>query len=153
MAKVPDPRDPRGIRYPLSAVLTVAVCAGMAGASSFAAITAWLHDLDEQARTRLGFGDAVPAGTTMWRLLIRLDPTLLATVLTSWLHTRTRRPGPPPRRYRRVIAVDGNSAGRSPGRRSPGSPAVRPGHHHRDRDRPGHRGHEVERDHLVRTPR
>jgi hypothetical protein len=34
LAKVPDPRDPRGIRYPLSAVLAV-----MAGASSFAAIT------------------------------------------------------------------------------------------------------------------
>jgi DDE_Tnp_1-associated len=39
LARVPDPRDPRGIRYPLSAVLAVAVCAVMAGASSFAAIT------------------------------------------------------------------------------------------------------------------
>ncbi|MFF5233618.1 transposase family protein [Dactylosporangium sp. NPDC000521] len=38
LSKVPDPRDPRGIRYPLSAVLTVAVCAVMAGASTFAAI-------------------------------------------------------------------------------------------------------------------
>ena len=109
LAKVPDPRDPRGIRYPLSAVLAVAVCAVMAGASSFAAITDWLHDLDEHARAQLGFGDAVPVGTTMWRLLIRLDPTLLATVLAGWLHTRTQRPGPPPSRYRRVIAVDGKT--------------------------------------------
>ncbi len=109
LAKVPDPRDPRGIRYPLSAVLAVAVCAVMAGASSFAAITDWLHDLDEHARARLGFGDAVPVGTTMWRLLIRLDPTLLAIVLAGWLHTRTQRPGPLPRRYRRVIAVDGTT--------------------------------------------
>ena len=76
LTKVPDPRDPRGIRYPLSAVLAVAVCAVMAGASSFAAITAGLHDLDEHARVQLGFGDAVPAGT-MWRLLIRVDPTQL----------------------------------------------------------------------------
>jgi hypothetical protein len=81
----------------------------MAGASSFAAITDWLHDLDEHARARLGFGDAVPVGTTMWRLLIRLDPTLLAIVLAGWLHTRTQRPGPLPRRYRRVIAVDGTT--------------------------------------------
>ena len=108
LAKVPDPRDPRGIRYPLSAVLTVAVCAVMAGASSFAAITDWLHDLDEHAQIRLGFSDGVPAGTTMWRLLVRLDPTLLATVLAGWLHTRTR-PAPLPRRYRRVIAVDGKT--------------------------------------------
>ena len=109
LAKVPDPRDPRGIRYPLSAVLAVAVCAVMAGASSFAAITDWLHDLDEHARSRLGFGDVVPVGTTMWRLLIRLDPALLATTLAGWLHAHTQRPGPPPRRYRRVIAVDGKT--------------------------------------------
>jgi hypothetical protein len=109
LMKVPDPRDPRGIRYPLSAVLTVAVCAVMAGASSFAAITDWLHDLDESARDRLGFGAGVPTGTTMWRLLIRLDPTLLTSVLAGWLHSRTRRPGLPPRRYRRVIAVDGKT--------------------------------------------
>ena len=109
LARIPDPRDPRGIRYPLSAVLAVAVCAVMAGASSFAAITDWLHDLDEHARARLGFDDAVPVGTTMWRLLIRLDPTLLATVLAGWLHDRTGQPGPPTRRYRRVIAVDGKT--------------------------------------------
>ncbi|WP_245673774.1 ISAs1 family transposase [Actinoplanes rectilineatus] len=110
LAGVPDPRDRRGIRYPLSAVLGVAVCAVMAGASSFAAITDWLHDLDEHARTRLGFGAVVPAGTTMWRLLIRLDPTHLSTVLAGWLHARTRRPDrTPPRRCRRVIAVDGKT--------------------------------------------
>lgn len=109
LAKIPDPRNPCGIRYPLSAVLTVAVCAVMAGASTFAAITDWLHDLDEHAQTRLGFNDRVPAGTTMWRLLIRLDPTLLAGVLASWLHTRAGQPGPLPRRYRRVIAVDGKT--------------------------------------------
>ncbi|MFI5898209.1 transposase family protein [Actinoplanes sp. NPDC051513] len=89
LSKIPDPRDPRGIRFPLSAVLAVAVCAVMAGASSFAAITDGLHDLDEHARARLGFADRVPAGTTMWRLLIRLDAGLLATVLAGWLHART----------------------------------------------------------------
>jgi hypothetical protein len=64
LSEIPDPRDPRGIRYPLSAVLAVAVCAVMAGACSFAAITDWLHDLDDHARVRLGFGDGVPAATT-----------------------------------------------------------------------------------------
>jgi hypothetical protein len=110
LTNVPDPRDPRGIRYSSSAVLAVAVCAVMAGASSFAAIADWLHDLDDQARVRLGFTDGVPAGTTMWRLLIRLDPALLATVLAGWLHTRARQSDPAgPHRYRRVIAVDGKT--------------------------------------------
>lgn len=153
LTKIPDPRDPRGIRHPLSAVLTIAVCAVMAGASSFAAITDWLHDLDEHARNQLGFGDGVPAGTTMWRLLIRLDPTLLASVLAGWLHARTQHPALPlPRRYRRVVAIDGKTlrGARLPDGRQI-SPAVRPGYHHRDRDRPSHRGHEVERNHLVRA--
>ncbi|HEX8993384.1 MAG TPA: transposase family protein, partial [Anaerolineales bacterium] len=34
LARVPDPRDPRGIRYGLAAVLGVAVCATLAGARS-----------------------------------------------------------------------------------------------------------------------
>ena len=66
---VPDPRSSRGTRYPLVALLSVAVCAVLAGATSFAAIIDWLYDLDEPAQIRLGFTRGVPAGTTMWRLL------------------------------------------------------------------------------------
>jgi predicted transposase YbfD/YdcC len=105
---VPDPRSPRGLRYPLAGLLVVAVCAVMAGASSMAAIGDWLHDLDDIARARLGFVRAVPATTTMWRLLIRLDADLLATVLAGWLRSRAV-PAVPRRRYRQVIAVDGKT--------------------------------------------
>ncbi|MEO6084087.1 MAG: transposase family protein [Umezawaea sp.] len=109
LAKVPDPRDPRGIRYPLSALLTVAVCAVLAEASSFAAITDWIHDLDSHARNRLGF-DRIPAGTTMWRLLPHLGADLLATVLAGCLTTRARRSSPVRTcRHRHVIAVDGKT--------------------------------------------
>lgn len=83
----------------------------MAGASSFAAITDWLHDLDEQTRDRLGF-DRAPTGTTVWRLLTRLDAEPLGIVLAGWLTTRARIQQPPPvraRRYRQVIAVDGKT--------------------------------------------
>jgi hypothetical protein len=89
--------DPRGLRYPLTGLLAVAVCAVMAGASSVAAIADWLHDLDDIARARLGFVRGVPATTTMWRLLIRLDADLLATILAGWLRTRTQ-PSDRPRR-------------------------------------------------------
>jgi hypothetical protein len=54
------------LRYPLAALLTVAVCAVLAGASSFAAITDWLYDLGEPALIRLGFSRGVPAATTVW---------------------------------------------------------------------------------------
>ncbi len=110
LSAVPDPRDPRGVRYPLSGLLAVAVCAVLAGASSFAAITDWLHDLDEPARDRLGFDHGVPVGTTVWRLLTRLDDGLLSTVLAGWLTARAREVTTPrPHRYRTVIAVDGKT--------------------------------------------
>ena len=109
LTEIPDPRDPRGVRYPLAGLLTVAVCAVLAGASSFAAITDWLHDLDEQAQDRLGFERGVPVGTTVWRLLTRLDADLLTTVLAGWLRTRARPVTPQPKRYRTVIAVDGKT--------------------------------------------
>lgn len=109
LAAVPDPRDPRGTRYPLAGLLTVAVCAVLAGASSFAAISDWLLDLDVQARDRLGFGRRIPAGTTVWRLLTRLDAGLLAQILAGWLRTRTGPAPARPRRYRTVIAVDGKT--------------------------------------------
>jgi hypothetical protein len=55
LTAVPNPRSPRGLRYPLAGLLSVAVCAVMAGASSVTAIADWLHDLDDVARARLGF--------------------------------------------------------------------------------------------------
>ncbi|MGW5669196.1 ISAs1 family transposase [Micromonospora sp. NPDC003776] len=98
------------MRYPLTALRAVAVCAVLAGASSFAAITDWLHDLDEHAQVRLGFTRGVPVGSTVWRLLTRLDDNLLSIVLAGWLRiTRTPVVTARPTRYRTVIAIDGKT--------------------------------------------
>src|SRR3954454_2449516 len=48
LATVADPRDPRGIRYPLASMLAVAVCAVLASAVTFAAIADWVRDLDSR---------------------------------------------------------------------------------------------------------
>jgi hypothetical protein len=109
LSVVPDPRSPRGLRYPLAGLLAVAVCAVMSGASSVTAIADWLHDLDDIARARLGFLRCVPTTGTVWRLLIRLDADLLSTVLAGWLRTRTRPVTPRRPRYRQVIAIDGKT--------------------------------------------
>ncbi|WJK37795.1 transposase family protein [Solwaraspora sp. WMMA2065] len=65
---VSNPRSPRGLRYSLAGLLTVAVCAVMAGASSMTAIAAWLHDLGDITQARLGFVRRAPATATVWRL-------------------------------------------------------------------------------------
>jgi DDE_Tnp_1-associated len=109
LAAVPDPRHRRGVRYRLTSLLAVAVCAVLAGAATFAAIADWAADLDPSARLLLGFTGPIPAGTTVWRFLVRLDAQVLQAVLTGWLRTRSSADAPAqsPRRKRVVIAVDG----------------------------------------------
>ena len=107
LARVPDPRDRRGIRYPLASLLAVAVCAVLAGAVTFAAITDWADDLDPAAGRRLGFTGRVPVLTTLWRLLVRVDASMLQAVLTDWLRSRLPVSLPAGRPGRRVIAIDG----------------------------------------------
>ncbi|WP_432835743.1 transposase family protein [Dactylosporangium sp. CA-092794] len=52
LARVPDPRDRRGIRYSLASLLAVAVCAVLAGAVTFAAIMDWADDSSPRAGAR-----------------------------------------------------------------------------------------------------
>src|SRR5437870_9825138 len=70
LAAVPDPRDRRGVRYRLTSLLAVAVCAVLSGAVTFAAIAHWAADLDPTVPLRLGFSRAIPPGSTVSRFLI-----------------------------------------------------------------------------------
>lgn len=105
-----DPRDPRGRRYPLVSVLAAALCAVLAGACTFAAVADWVRFQDRSVWARLGFTGRVPAATTVWRLLIRLDAEMLSQVLARWLRNRTGPVVIAGRRWRLVIAVDGKVA-------------------------------------------
>jgi predicted transposase YbfD/YdcC len=107
LATIPDPRDPRGCRYSLVRILAVAVCAVLAGACTFASVTDWVRHQDQAVWGRLGFTDRVPAATTVWRLLIRVDAEVLSRVLARWLLARTAPVTVAGRRWRLVIAVDG----------------------------------------------
>lgn len=107
LAAVQDPRDLRGRRYPLVAILAAAVCAVIAGACTFAAVTDWVRFQDRTVWARLGFEDRVPAATTVWRLLIRIDAAVLSQVLARWLRIRAAPIPAAGHWWRRVIAVDG----------------------------------------------
>src|SRR6266581_2263681 len=74
---------------------------------AFAAVTDWVRDLDRPAWGRLGFTDRVPAATTVWRLLIRIDADVLSAVLGRWLRERATPVVVAGRRWRLVIAIDG----------------------------------------------
>lgn len=106
LGRVPDPRDPRGRRYPLVPVLAVAVCAMLAGAKSYAAIAEWAADAPPRVRARLGLPGPVPDLATIWRVLTT------ATRSRRWARTRpapTRSPPGPAATGRSRTACTGSA--------------------------------------------
>lgn len=95
-------------------VLTLATCAVLAGATSYAQIWQWACDLSTEARRGLGLPDRLPCESTIRRVLQVVDPDVLDGVLCAWVAARRRRggaataPGAPAQR--RVLAVDGKTA-------------------------------------------
>ncbi len=103
LAAVPDPRDRRGVRYRLAAILAVSVTAVLAGSRSFAAIGEWAADLSGEQLARLGLRSA-PQESTLRKLFARLDTDALDRVLGAWIWTRTHLVAGRP-----VIAIDGKT--------------------------------------------
>lgn len=61
LAAVPDPRARREVRHPVAVILGLAVCAVLAGARSFTAITKWAADADQATSNGLGVPAWCPA--------------------------------------------------------------------------------------------
>ncbi|MER6695332.1 transposase family protein, partial [Streptomyces minutiscleroticus] len=84
LALVPDPRDARGRRYSMAALLSAAAAGVLAGARSLTAIGEWLLDVPAWALHSLGFEPdpltgavPVPHPGTVRRLLARVNGDLL----------------------------------------------------------------------------
>lgn len=102
---VPDPRDPRGVRYPLAGVLALVVTATVAGCRSFAAIGQWAADATAERLAAFGLADSsAPEESTLRKLFARLDADALDRALGLWMWTRSFTVGD-----RRVIALDGKT--------------------------------------------
>lgn len=83
LASIPDPRQKRGIRYPLAEILAVVVCAVVAGASSFTTIAEWAkHAATQRPLTVSG---RVPSLATIHRLCTLIDAHTLDVALTGWV--------------------------------------------------------------------
>jgi predicted transposase YbfD/YdcC len=117
LARVPDPRDPRGVRHTLPSLLLAAVAAVLAGARSFAAVGEWVADAPPQVLAALGVRhDPLarrfdpPDEATIRRVLEAVDAAALDAAVGSWLGARLRAAGQGQgRRARRALAVDGKA--------------------------------------------
>jgi predicted transposase YbfD/YdcC len=119
LARLPDPRDPRGVRHTLTSLLLTAVAAVLAGARSFTAIGEWAADAPPWVLAALGVrydplaGCYQPPGeATFRRVLEALDATALEAAVGPWLAARLHACDLPPgaeRPRRRAVAVDGKA--------------------------------------------
>ena len=106
LSGVVDPRARRGVRHRLAVILGIGVCAVLAGARSFTAISEWARELSPAVRVRLGIGRVAPSESAIRRTLQRVDPAILDRAVSGWLAATLGEPGP---RWR-AIAVDGKTA-------------------------------------------
>jgi predicted transposase YbfD/YdcC len=102
LSRVPDPRDPRGVRYPLAGLLAVTVSAVLAGARSFTAIGEWAA-LGVESLACLGL-ETAPTESNLRKLFARIDAAALDLQLAVFAWTRSRDIA-----GRRVIAIDGKT--------------------------------------------
>ncbi|MFD9027610.1 transposase family protein [Streptomyces parvulus] len=113
LAGLPDPRNRRGRRFPLTAIVTAAAAGVLAGARSLTAIAEWMADAPRRVLLALGFAFdpfskavTVPHPTTVMRLLTRLDGDALDAAVSAFLQARAADRSTAKARWR-AIAVDG----------------------------------------------
>ena len=103
---VEDPRDRRGVRHCLTAILCLAVVGVLAGCRTLGAMREHVADPgpDDLGALGPGEGRALPSESTIRRVLERVNADDLDARVASWLRTRVGAIG-----GRRVIAVDGKT--------------------------------------------
>ncbi|MFD5442495.1 transposase family protein [Streptomyces tendae] len=100
LARVPDPRNPRGVRFRLATLLEVGVCAlTSAGHNSLTAIAEWVRRCDQDVLARLGcpFDPftgrfRAPGERTLRDVFARVDPAVLTAAGFARLSTLQARP-------------------------------------------------------------
>src|SRR5215207_6130166 len=89
LAEIPDPRNRKGTRHPLSAILSLAVLAMLSGAKSYSAIAQFGRDKGFALAWALGFRRGkTPTKSTLSRLFRGLDVTAFEAALGRWVASR-----------------------------------------------------------------
>jgi predicted transposase YbfD/YdcC len=85
LRQVPDPRQARGKRHPLEAILLLVVVATLAGRTHRLGIVEWGREADEAVRRALGFREGkTPAASTLHVVLGAVDWEAFAAQLRAW---------------------------------------------------------------------
>lgn len=99
--QVIDPRKRRGIRYPLTSVLSLTVAAVISGARSYIAIADWASYLSKETLLRFGLKRRAPSEPTFRRMLQKIDVEAFDEAIGSWLASMLPAPA--------ALALDGKT--------------------------------------------
>lgn len=83
-AELPDPRSHHGKRHPLTALVTIAICAVVCGAEDWVGVAAFGRAKEDWFRTFLDLPDEMPSHDTFTRVFERLDPDAFERCFRSW---------------------------------------------------------------------
>lgn len=119
LAQIPDPRDPRGIRHPLHAILSLAVLAMLTGAKSYSAIAQFGRDKGAALAHALGFRRGkTPCTSTFSELFRILDVRAFEAGVSRWVASRL------PDEEERIVSLDGKTLRGSKDGEAPGQHLV-----------------------------
>jgi len=118
LAAIPDPRQPKGRRHPLTAILGLACHAILRGARGYAAIAQWGRDHEIALIHALGFTRTPPCQGAIQAVFARLDAEAFEAALSRWIQDLAlpAEPEPEPATPPRPVALDGKTPRGSPRR-------------------------------------
>ena len=121
LAEIPDPRQARGKRYPLVAVLALACAAMLCDYRSYSAIAEWGRNYGAALLQALGFPRATaPCAATLSLIFRRLDCARLEAALGQWAEA-TLAAAPPAPDAGEGLSLDGKTLR---GSRKQGAPSA-----------------------------
>lgn len=83
-ADLPDPRSNHGKRYPLTSLITIAICAVVCGAEDWVGVAAFGEAKQDWFKSFLDLPDDMPVHDTFSRVFARLDPDAFERCFQNW---------------------------------------------------------------------
>src|SRR5262245_31418066 len=109
LAEIPDFRQSKGRRYPLSAILSLTVAATLCGYKSYSAIAEWGRNYGFSLVRSLGFlSHKTPCASTLHSILSQIDVELLEAKLADWAESLLQTFSPKDFPYQ-PLAIDGKT--------------------------------------------
>jgi predicted transposase YbfD/YdcC len=106
-AELPDPRVERTKRHGLLDLVTIAVCAVIAGADTWVAVETFGRRKEAFLRQFLALPNGIPSHDTFGRVFAALDPAAFETCFLAWVQATVQATAG------HVVAIDGKTLRRS----------------------------------------